>query len=126
MESFVVTRKDEGAVSVLYPGGKMDHHTAPAFESALRALGEEKRYKIIINLKDLQYISSAGLNVLMKFIDDIRRHGGDIKITNTAPGVFRVFDLVGYTHLYEFYEHPEEALKAFESSTEDHSCHIEQ
>lgn len=124
MESFAVTRKDEGAVSVLYPGGKMDHHTAPVFESALRALSEEKRYKIIINLQDLQYISSAGLNVLMKFIDDIRRNGGDIKITNASTGVYRVFDLVGYTHLYEFYDHLEAALKAFESSIEDHSCHI--
>ena len=72
MESFAVTRKDQGAVSILYPGGKMDHHTAPTFESALRVLWEEKRYKIIINLQDLQYISSAGLNVLMQFIDDIR------------------------------------------------------
>lgn len=126
MESFAVTRKDQEAISILYPGGKMDHHTAPAFESALQALSEEKRYNIIINLQDLQYISSAGLNVLMKFIDDIRGHGGDIKITDASPGVYRVFDLVGYTHLYEFYEHLEEALKAFGSSIEDHSCQIKQ
>ena len=124
MESFVVTRSDQGAVSVLYLSGKMDHHTAPVFENALKVLWEEKRYKIILNLADLRYISSAGLNVIMKFIDDIRQHGGDIKITNAVPGVYRVFDLVGYTQLYKFYDRMEEALKTFNNLIEDNSCHI--
>lgn len=119
MDNFVVERNDEGSISVLKLSGKLDHHTAPGFKTAFAALCEERRYRIIVELSQLQYISSAGLNVLMQFIDEIRQHEGDIKITNALPSVYRIFDLVGYTHLYEFYDRKEEALKAFLNSGED-------
>jgi anti-anti-sigma factor len=121
MEDFAVTRTEKGSVSVLHLSGKMDHHTAPVFENALKALREEKRFKIILNLGDLKYISSAGLNVIMKFIDDIRQHGGDIIISNVLPGVYRVFNLVGYTQLYKFFDDMEKALEVFNSEIEDNS-----
>jgi len=116
MEGFEVRRKDLPEVSVLYLEGYLDAHTAPVFEAALQKLVDEGRYKIIVNLKDLSYISSAGLGVFMGFIDGIRKNGGDIKLTHLNPKVYKIFDLLGFPNLYEIYENDMEALETFHSS----------
>jgi len=114
MNGFKVTRKDNGDISTLYIKGFLDAHTAPDFEKALQKLVDEKRFKIIVNFKDLSYISSAGLGVFMGFIEDIRKNGGDIKLTTMSPKVFKVFDLLGFPNLYEIYNSEEEAIRKFQ------------
>jgi anti-sigma B factor antagonist len=113
MANFDIERKDNGDVTVLQANGYLDAHTAPEFENALSTLLQEKRYKIVVSLESLQYISSAGLGVFMGFIEEVRQHKGDIKITQVSPRVFKVFDLLGFPSLYEFYESTDEAVEKF-------------
>jgi anti-sigma B factor antagonist len=113
MANFDIERKDNGDVTVLQAIGYLDAHTAPEFENALSTLLQEQRYKIVVSLDGLQYISSAGLGVFMGFIEEVRLHKGDIKITQVTPRVFKVFDLLGFPSLYEFYESTDEAVEKF-------------
>lgn len=115
MANFEVERKDNEDVTVLATHGYLDAHTAPEFENALNQLLQEKRYKIVVSLEGLQYISSAGLGVFMGFIEEVRQHEGDIKITQVSPRVFKVFDLLGFPSLYEFYDSTEEAIGKFKN-----------
>ena len=116
MENFEISRRDIDDISSLNLQGFLDAHTAPEFENALQKLLSEKRYKIIVNLDGLQYISSAGLGVFMGVIEEIRENGGDLKICCASPKVFKVFDLLGFPSLYEFYSTEEEASKKFNQS----------
>lgn len=113
MSGFNVDRADFNNVSTLYLSGFLDAHTAPIFESNLQNLIKEKRFKIIVNHKDLDYISSAGLGVFMGFIEEIRDNGGDIKLTNMSPKVFKVFDLLGFPALFEIFDDENEAKGKF-------------
>jgi anti-sigma B factor antagonist len=113
MANFDIARKDNADVTVLHPNGYLDAHTAPEFENSLNTLLQEKRYKIVVSLEGLQYISSAGLGVFMGFIEEVRENDGDIKITRVSPRVFKVFDLLGFPSLYEFYDSTEEAIEKF-------------
>lgn len=115
MANFEVARKDNEEVSILSITGYLDAHTAPEFENALNKLLEEKRYKIVIAMEGLQYISSAGLGVFMGFIEDVRQNEGDIKLTEVSPRVFKVFDLLGFPSLYEFYDTTDEAVNKFKN-----------
>lgn len=115
MEKFEIVRSDNKDISILNLKGYLDAHTAPDFEKSLKNLLNEKRYKIIVDLNGLQYISSAGLGVFMGSIEEIRQNAGDIKISSASPKVFKVFDLLGFPSLYEFYEDPEEASKKFKN-----------
>ncbi|MBN1349917.1 STAS domain-containing protein, partial [candidate division KSB1 bacterium] len=89
-------------------------HTAPELENAIQKLVDQERYKIIVNFNDLNYISSAGLGVFMGFIEDIRNHKGDIKLTNMTPKIYRVFDLLGFPSLYEIFEQEMQAITKFD------------
>lgn len=115
MEGFKVVRRDEGTVSILYLKGFLDAHTAPGFETELKNLSAERRYKIVVNCKELTYISSAGLGVFMGFIEDVRSHGGDIKISNLMPKVYKVFDLLGFPTIYEIMNDEKDCINKFNS-----------
>ena len=115
MNGFEVERKENEAVTCLYLKGYLDAHTSPKFEEALQELVDEKRFKIIVNFTELNYISSAGLGVFMGFIEEIRNNGGDIKLSNMTPKVYKVFDLLGFPNLYEIFDREEEAFKKFGS-----------
>ncbi len=114
---FEVTRKDEKDVTVLSLKGFLDAHTASEFESAVQALLEEKRYKIVVDFADLAYISSAGLGVFMGFIEEIRQNGGDMKLAQMSEKVFKIFDLLGFPNLYQIFPRVEEAVKKFDSDS---------
>ena len=109
MSGFDVSRTDYDHISVLYLSGFLDAHTAPKFEDGLQKLIKEDRIKIIVNHKDLDYISSAGLGVFMGFIEEIRNKGGDIKLTNMSQKVFKVFDLLGFPALFEIFDDEDQA-----------------
>jgi anti-sigma B factor antagonist len=111
MERFEVFLKDREKVKIINIQGFLDAHTAPDFE--LLRLIQDNNYNIIVNLDGLQYISSAGLGVFMGVIEDIRGNGGDLKICCAAPKVFKVFDLLGFPSLYEFFESEDLAVQKF-------------
>jgi anti-sigma B factor antagonist len=113
MENFAVQRVDDASYSILKVGGFLDAHTAPQLEDAIQNLVDENRCKIIVNFQDLKYISSAGLGVFMGFIEQVRNMGGDIKMSNMTPKIFRVFDLLGFPTLYDIFDDENEAIEKF-------------
>lgn len=79
----------------------MDAHTAPQFENAVQSEFRAGHVQLVIECSRLTYISSAGLGVFMSFIEEIRAAGGDIKICGLAPKVFQVFDILGFSALFD-------------------------
>jgi len=113
MADFRVHQRDGEGVSVIDLKGYLDAHTAPDLENAFQKLLNDKKFNIIVNCKDLTYISSAGLGVFMAFIEDVRKNLGDIKMSNMSPKVYNVFDLLGFPILYEIYKDEQEAVVRF-------------
>ncbi len=113
MEGFEVSQSETGGVSILCLKGYLDAHTAPDLENAIQRLVDKKTYEIVVNFTDLTYISSAGLGVFMGFIEDVRKNGGDIKLTNMKPKIYRVFDLLGFPTLYDILDEQQTAVDRF-------------
>lgn len=116
MEGFEVSKSKTGVVSILHIKGYLDAHTAQGLENAIQGLVDESNYNIVVNFSDLNYISSAGLGVFMGFIEDIRESGGDIKLTNMKPKIYRVFDLLGFPTLFDIMDDEDMAIDKFNKS----------
>ena len=116
MSEFKIAQRETNNVSVLELKGYLDAHTAPKLEEAFQSLLKSQRYNIIINCKDLSYISSAGLGVFMAYIEDVRKNKGDIKLSNMSPKVYNVFDLLGFPLLYEITKDEQDAFNKFTGS----------
>ena len=98
---FSIHKSEEQGLVVLSLEGYLDAHTAPEFEKAVETEYEAGRVRLVVECSRLTYISSAGLGVFMSFIDEIRGAGGDIKICGLAPKVFQVFDILGFSALFD-------------------------
>jgi len=113
MSEFKIAQREKDAVHVLELKGYLDAHTAPALEEAFQTLLKNQCFNIVVNCKDLSYISSAGLGVFMAYIEDVRKNKGDIKLSNMSPKVYNVFDLLGFPLLYEITKDEQDAVKKF-------------
>jgi len=113
MSNFKIDIREANNINVLDLKGYLDAHTAPDLEKVFQNLMEVKKYNIIVNCKDLSYISSAGLGVFMAYIEDVRKHNGDIKLSNMTPKVYNVFDLLGFPLLYDIAKDEMEAINKF-------------
>ncbi len=113
MAEFSTSVKEVGDINVVYLKGYLDAHTAPVLENTLSNLIDYKKYSIVVNFKELAYISSAGLGVFMAFIEKIRENSGDIKLSSMSDKVFNIFDLLGFPLLYEIFKSEEEAVTKF-------------
>jgi anti-sigma B factor antagonist len=113
MIDFKIHQRDNEDVSVIELKGYLDAHTAPDLETAFQKLMTENKFNIVVNCRDLSYISSAGLGVFMAYVEDVRKNKGDIKLTNMTPKVYNVFDLLGFPILYEIFKDEQEAVVRF-------------
>ena len=113
MSDFKIHHREGDGVSVLELKGYLDAHTAPELENSFQKLLNDKKFNIVVNCRDLTYISSAGLGVFMAYIEDVRKNQGDIKLTNMTAKVYNVFDLLGFPILYEIYKEEKEAVTRF-------------
>ncbi len=115
MADFKIHHREGEGIYIIELKGYLDAHTAPDLETAFQKLLTEKKYRIIVNCRDLTYISSAGLGVFMAYIEDVRKNKGDIKLSNMSAKVFNVFDLLGFPLLYEIYKEEKEAMTKFKT-----------
>jgi anti-sigma B factor antagonist len=113
MSEFTIRVRNQADVHILDLKGYLDAHTTPVLEEAFQKLLGEKKYRILVNCKELNYISSAGLGVFMAFIEDVRAEQGDIKMSNMSAKVFNIFDLLGFPVLYDIVKDEQEALTKF-------------
>lgn len=113
MSEFFTNLKENGTVNVVELGGYLDAHTAPQLENVFSDLIKSKRFNVVVNFEQLNYISSAGLGVFMAFIETMRENSGDIKLAAMKPNVFNIFDLLGFPLLYEIFNSEKEAIDKF-------------
>ncbi|MBO4919533.1 MAG: STAS domain-containing protein [Erysipelotrichaceae bacterium] len=75
--------------------GRLDTTTAPDLEKELKELFEQGTSQLSLNFEQLDYISSAGLRVLL-FAQKSLSENGKMTIRNVKPEIMEVFDITGF------------------------------
>lgn len=105
-------------VSVISVTGYVDTTTSVELEESLKRLLRKGRYNIIIDLGDVNYISSAGWGIFISEIKEIRENDGDLKLARMIGDVYEVFELLEFQTILESYDTVEEAVSSFGRSPE--------
>jgi anti-sigma B factor antagonist len=120
MEGIQVSTQTAGSqnqVSVIKVGGFIDTTTSSEVERALNSLLKQNRFNVIIDLGNVDYISSAGWGIFISEIKSIREHNGDLKLVKMIPDVYEIFELLEFHHILDVYESVNEAVQKFEETT---------
>ena len=105
--------RDSNDVKILDFEGNLDTNTSPDAEAKLNDLIENGSQKLLINFGNLNFISSAGLRVLLATAKKLKGTGGNLQICNLNPTVQEVFDISGFGSILKVTSTEEEALSAF-------------
>lgn len=86
----------EGHGVTIYLEGRLDTNTTPEIESEMLSVVSSSR-NVTIDFENIEYISSAGLRLLLNCQKIIANKSGVMKIINVAPHVMDVFEVTGFT-----------------------------
>jgi len=89
----------EGNILVLTVVGDVDASSSIELDTALQSAIESKEEKILVDCKNLNYISSAGLGVFMSYIQDIKDNNIKLVICDLNDKVYNVFEILGLHQL---------------------------
>jgi len=96
--------------------GCLDSHTVVGFEKSVHKLVDEGVARIVMDLSQLSYISSAGISALMGLTHRLRKSGGELVLLKPTDKVYRVFRTLGFTNIFRIVEDQSEAEAIFSSS----------
>jgi len=106
------TKKDKATVLVVE--GRIDSGTSAELEKKLIAMIEAGGVKdIAMDFSAMEYISSAGLRVLLMAAKKAGKLGGKVVLSGLSANVKEVFDISGFSSIFNIYASQEEAVKAF-------------
>ncbi len=102
-----------GEVKVIRIEGKLDTQSSPDVQTQLAQLIDQGATKLVVNFEKLDYISSTGLNVLLKAAKQLKGNSGELRICGLNEFVQQVFDISGFTTILTVTKTEPEALERF-------------
>ncbi len=90
----IIEHDTQGTTARLHLVGELDTDTAPQMRPVIDALAEHPPPVLVLNLRDLDYISSAGLRCVFQLKKMMKEHGGRFVVSEPSPQVRKVFDIV--------------------------------
>ena len=105
-----VTEQD--GINILSLSGRMDATTTPEFESTGRALLAEGKTQLVVDMADLEYISSAGLRGILGLVKAIKAVSGKLAFCSLQPMAAEVFRISGFNAMLTVRDSREDAIRA--------------
>ena len=96
-----ITLINRGQEGELVLEGRLDTLTAPEAEEVFNQTAE-RFDKVILNMRDLEYVSSAGLRTLKRLHMAMKKKNGNLVLTNVRKMVMEVFEMTGFAGLLKF------------------------
>ena len=96
---------------ILALSGKLDATTAKTFEDRILGVINSGTQRLVVDLSQLDYVSSSGLRVLILAAKRLQTVGGKIVLCSMKDQVRQVFDLAGFSSMLSIYGSRDEAIK---------------
>ncbi len=94
--------------------GRIDSYTAPDLSDTLTNFTKQGRCQLILDMSGVNYVSSAGLRVLIDTQKTCKKTpDGELILVNIPDRIYETLELAGFAPLFRFYSNVESALAAF-------------
>lgn len=111
-----IAESKEGAILILSPEGRLDAQSAPGLQARILERIEGGDSRMLLDLEKLEYISSAGLRVILVAAKKLKEGGGKIVVSSLSDGVKEVFRISGFDSILDTAESRSSGLSALGSS----------
>ena len=108
-----IIEENQSGINIYRLNGRLDSNTSQGFEKKIFQAIETGSKSMIIDFKDLDYISSAGLRVILKATKALKREEGTLMLCDMQDYVKEVFEIAGFDSFLSIVGTMDEALNAF-------------
>jgi anti-sigma B factor antagonist len=99
---------------MLKVSGRVDSATAPEFSKALEKTVNRGRFKIVVDMSELEYMSSAGFRALLAAQRNCKRYNrGELVLASVPARIHEALELAGFTELFKIFDTPLDAVGYF-------------
>jgi anti-anti-sigma factor len=102
-----------GMVSIISLVGSLDSKTADEVDKFLESLLRGGSTKLVLDLLYLDFMSSAGLRVIVSNLKAARKQGGDLRLANVHDFIINTLEVTGLTGLIQIFNSSEEAVASY-------------
>lgn len=103
---------EKDGVVLLKLNGEVDVYTAPKLKSRLIDLVDQGKFKIIVDLEEVDFMDSSGLGVLVGGLKRVRSHDGAIALICTQENILKIFRITGLVKVFPIFENQEQAVQS--------------
>ena len=107
--------KHEDNATTIAVSGSVDALTAPDLARAIVDEIAEGHVYLVIDLTNVEFMSSAGLRTLLGAVKESRSQGGDLRIASTNPGIDKVLKMSGFHNIAKVFTSQADAAASFAS-----------
>jgi anti-sigma B factor antagonist len=111
--SLEITISEMKRVHLLEVGGRVDSMSANELGEALNGVIDKGHSHVVVDLRDVEYMSSAGLREMVSSLKKVQKAGGDLRIANPSERVMEVLELAGLDTIFKIYPTQVEAVGSF-------------
>lgn len=113
MSLSIQSRPHENGTYIIELDGEVTFENSGTIKELIDKLIEKDHVKLIVDLAKLQYMSSAGMAVLVHGLKNTRARGGDLRLINLGAKMRRVFLITQFTHQFKVFNDLTEAVNSF-------------
>lgn len=108
-----ISEHEQNGITIYTLEGRIDSEGSIQLQDALYAGLEAGKYKIVLEMSQVQYINSSALRTLADVITQTREKNGDLKLVALPPRVKRVLQIVGFDKFSSIFDDLDDALADF-------------
>ena len=100
----IIKQEEKNGIISLAIAGRLDAVSSVEADKEFNKVLDAGKDKVLINLKELEYISSAGLRVLLVVAKRMQQKGGKVCLCTLAENVKEVFEISGFSSIFKIFE----------------------
>ena len=108
-----ISSREVSDIKVIEVKGNLDTNTSPNAQEHIDQLIQTGASKILFDFENVNYISSAGLRVLLATAKQLRKQGGDLRLCNLNRSVQDVFEISGFSSILKVFDSEKDAIDGF-------------
>ena len=102
--------------------GPIDTRTVYEFEQKIKNFFQQGSKNLVLNFKQVTYINSTGMGLLVKLSDSFHNSGGNIRLVDVSEKVIALFDMLGLISLFKMYNSDQEAINEITQKILEKKC----
>ena len=106
----LIAKKNE--VVIVMPDGQLDTNTSPEAENMLTERIDAGEIRIVVDFSKTDYMSSAGLRVILKTASLLERKGGGFALCNANEQIVEVLQISGFLEIVKYFSSLDDAVAA--------------